>query len=501
MNNERQKKTPLLTALKKYMDKAPVPFDVPGHKMGRVQNDLSDILGVDLFRMDVNAPIGIDNLYKGTGVIKKSEDLMAEAFNADKAIFLINGTTSGIMMMVMGCVNSGEKIILPRNVHKSAINSLIVSGAIPVFVEPDYDHTLGIANAVPVEEYVRAMDENPDAVAIFVINPTYFGVASHLEKIVEEAHKRDMIVMVDEAHGAHLHFDKHLPISAMDAGADISSLSMHKTCGSLTQSSALLIKGTRVDYKRVRKAYTMFGSTSPSHILLASLDASRKKLALEGKKIMKHIRLLSAYAVKELNKISGIEVLDTSYCSAKTPGRYAFDDTRLTIRVDKLKKSGFQVYQEMQKKYNIQLELAEPNLVLAILAIGSTKEDVDALIDAFRDMSSKVNQKGERHRLPKNLVYDYADIAISPRDAYYSDYETKKVTEEIEGRISCESVMIYPPGIPMLIPGEKITKNLIKIYEYYLKAGCAIMSDSPVGYIKVVKETEEKKIVKPRFFY
>ena len=143
MNYERQKKTPLLTAIKKYVESDPVPFDVPGHKMGRIHNDLSDAIGIDVFKYDVNAPIGIDNLYKGTGVIYEAESLMAEAFKADKAIFLINGTTSGIMMMIMGCVNSGEKIILPRNVHKSAINALIVSGAIPIFVDPEYNHDLG----------------------------------------------------------------------------------------------------------------------------------------------------------------------------------------------------------------------------------------------------------------------------------------------------------------------------------------------------------------------
>ena len=486
MNREKQKKTPLLTAIKKYMDSNPVPFDVPGHKMGRVQNDLSDLIGIKAFQADVNAPIGIDNLYKGTGVIHESEELLAEAYGAKHAIFLINGTTSGIMMMIMGCLNSNEKIIIPRNVHKSVINALIVSGAIPVFVEPEYDYENGIANGVSVDEYVKAMDENKDAKAIFVINPTYFGVCSDLKSIVEEAHKRNMIVMVDEAHGAHLHFSSKLPLSSMQAGADIASLSMHKTCGSLTQSSALLIKGDLVDYKRVRKAYTMFGSTSPSHLLLASLDAARKKMALEGNRILNNNLKLAKYAREKLNKINGIKVLDKSYCT--TNGRYDFDETRLVIKVDGLRMSGFQVYKEIRANYNIQLELAETYLVLAILAIGSTKEDVDRLIFAFEDMSNKYFQKGKRHRLP-NLVYDYADIAISPREAYFSETKTVDILTS-EGQISAESVMIYPPGIPMLIPGEKITKNIINIYSYYVKAKGTIMSDSQIGQIKIVDRKE-----------
>ena len=488
MKSSKQKKTPLLTAIKNYIDSNPVPFDVPGHKMGRIHNEFTDLIGIKVYQADINAPIGIDNLYKGTGVIFESEMLLAEAYDADKAIFLINGTTSGIMTMIMGCVNAGEKIILPRNVHKSAINALIVSGAIPVFVEPDFDPENGISNGVKVEDYINAMDNNLDATAIFVINPTYFGVCSDLKTIVEEAHKRNMIVMVDEAHGAHLHFNNELPLSSMQAGADISSLSMHKTCGSLTQSSALLIKGNRVDYQRIRKTYSMFGSTSPSHLLLASLDATRKYMVFEGKKVLKENLKLAEYARNHLNKIPGIYVLDKSYCDNDNTGRFSFDETRLVIKVDGLRMSGFQVYKEIRANYNIQLELAETYLVLAILAIGSTKEDVDRLIFAFEDMSNKYFQKGKRHRLP-NLVYDYADIAISPREAYFSETKTVDILTS-EGQISAESVMIYPPGIPMLIPGEKITKNIINIYSYYVKAKGTIMSDSQIGQIKIVDRKE-----------
>lgn len=490
MNVDRQRKTPLLTAIKKYVESNPVPFDVPGHKMGRIGNDLSDFIGIRAFQADVNAPIGIDNLYKGTGVIYEAEVLLADAYGADRAIFLINGTTSGIMMMIMGCVYAGEKVIVPRNVHKSAINGFIVSGTIPVFVEPDYDHELGIANGVRTEDYIRAMEENPDAVALFVINPTYFGICSDLERIVAEAHKRDMIVMVDEAHGAHLAFNDALPKSSMQCGADIAAISMHKTCGSLTQSSALLIKGNRVDYTRIRKAYTMFGSTSPSHLLLASLDASRKTMALQGRRILNRNLKLAEYARQKLNAIPGVSVLEKTYCEQKGSGRFAFDETRLVIRVDGLRKSGFDIYKELRKNYNIQVELAETYLVLAILAIGSTKEDVDRLVAAFSDLSLRSYQKGQRHRLP-TLRYEYADIAISPREAYFADFTVVPIAQA-EGRISCESVMIYPPGIPILIPGERITKPIIDTYRYYVKVKGTIMCDSAVGSIKVVRKENER---------
>ena len=265
MNLKRQEHTPLLDAIKKYVESEPVPFDVPGHKMGSLKTELSDYAGEMLYRLDINAPIGLDNLYHPNGVIKEAEDLFAEAFGADEAIFSVNGTTGGIMTMIVGIIDAKDKIILPRNVHKSVINALILSGGIPIFVAPDVDQDTGIANGVPTENYVKAMDENPDTKAIFVINPTYFGITSDLKAICEEAHKRGIIVIVDEAHGAHLHFNDSMPLSAMEAGADISSLSVHKTGGSLTQSSVILVKKDRVNFSRIQRVFAMFSSTSPNH--------------------------------------------------------------------------------------------------------------------------------------------------------------------------------------------------------------------------------------------
>ncbi len=484
MDLEKQKETPLLTAMKDYVESKPIPFDVPGHKMGRIQTELASLVGSDIFRYDINAPIGIDVLYKNTGVIKKASDLLAEAFNAHHALFLINGTTSGIMTMIMSHINEKEKIILPRNVHKSVINALIVSGAMPVFVDPVYDQYLGIANGVLTSEYIKAMDENPDAKAIFVINPTYFGIASNLKKIVKEAHKRNMIVMCDEAHGAHLHFHEKLPISAMDAGADVTCLSIHKTLGSLTQSSVLLTKGKRVDFKKIIKVYTMFGSTSPNHLLLASIDAARKKMVFEGHEILENTINLANYAREKLNLIPGIHCVNSSYCKSDENKEFSFDETRIVITVRELNKSGFEIRHLLKEKYNIQVELAETYIVLAILAIGSTKEDVDCLISAFEDISSTCYIEKKKSSL-RNFHFDYADIAVRPREAYNAPSKTVKIKDAVN-EISTESVMIYPPGIPLFIPGEIITKDILKIYRFYMKKGGAIMQDSKIGYVKII---------------
>ncbi len=484
MDLKKQNNTPLMSAMKDYVESSPIPFDVPGHKMGRIVSEFASLIGEDVFRYDVNAPIGIDVLYKHIGVIRESEDLFADACNASRALFLINGTTSGILTMIMSQINAKEKIILPRNVHKSVINALIVSGAIPVFVEPIYDQYLGIANGVLLKDYVKAMDENPDAKAVFVINPTYFGITSSLKDIVIEAHKRDMLVLVDEAHGAHFYFSDELPISAMDAGADITCLSTHKTIGSLTQSSVLLTKGDRVDFKEIINANAMFNSTSPSHILLASIDAARKMMVFKGREILSNSIKLAHYAREKLNLIPGIHCLNASYCRSEEHKEFDFDKTRLVITVRELGLTGFEVMHLIRKKFNIQFELAETYLVLAILAIGSTKEDVDKLINAFSEISKEYYSYKEKKE-STNFHFDYADIAVRPREAYNAPNKILDI-DDAENEICAESVMIYPPGIPLLIPGEIITRDIIEIYKMYLNTSGTILQDSKVSKVKVI---------------
>lgn len=490
MDIKRQEQTPLLTTIKSYIDSKPIPFDVPGHKMGRLKNEFTDLVGEKVFQADVNAPLGIDNLYKGHGVIKQSSDLFADAYDADEAIFLINGTTSGIMTMIMGVVNAKEKIILPRNVHKSVINALIVSGAYPIFVQPDIDEELGIANGVPLDTYIAAMNQNPDAKAIFVINPTYFGVVSNLREIVKEAHKRDMVVLVDEAHGSHLQFNDNMPYSAMESGADVCALSMHKTGGSLTQSSVLLIKNDRVDYQRILRAYTMFGSTSPSHLLLASLDAARKKMVFEGKSLLDNCLKMADEARKRINNMKGLSCLDRSYCDSNS-GRYDFDETKLVVRVNGLGLSGFEVYKILRYDYNIQLELAEVNLILAIISIGTLKSDVDALVDALEDISNRFYHEDNEKEIPV-LEHGFPVMAARPREAYHAPYKSVRIEDAI-GEISTESVMVYPPGIPLVIPGECISVEVVNLYQYYNQNGGVIMSDSLPGFVKIIDQENWKE--------
>ncbi|MBN2504050.1 MAG: aminotransferase class I/II-fold pyridoxal phosphate-dependent enzyme, partial [Bacilli bacterium] len=323
MKDDRQRKTPFFTKLKEYGMNNVTPFDVPGHKLGKIKNDMMDFVGANTFMLDANAPIGLDTLGKPHGVIKEAEKLMAEAFHADKSYFLTNGTTTGILAMIMSTCRANDKIILPRNVHKSVINALILSGAMPIFVKPDIDSDLGIANGVTYDAYAAAIEEHPDSAALLIINPTYFGVASDIERITALAHENDILVLADEAHGAQFYFSDNLPMGAMDAGADISATSVHKTGGSFTQSSVLLTKGRRIDHTRLRTTLNMLQSTSPSGLLMASLDVSRKVLYFEGKRRIDKLLKIAEKAREELSKVPGIKVIDNEYIEKR--GDFSFD--------------------------------------------------------------------------------------------------------------------------------------------------------------------------------
>lgn len=484
MNKEKQNNTPFFSEMKKYIESDPTCFDVPGHKMGNFDNDLEEYAGKTLYKLDVNAPIGLDNLYHPHGVIKEAEDLLADLYNVDEALFSINGTTGGIMTMIIGTIDAKEKIILPRNVHKSIINSLILSGAYPIFVMPDTDPETGIANGVKIDNYIKAMDENPDAKAVFVINPTYFGVTSNIKKLAKEAHERNMIVIADEAHGSHLYFHEDLPLGAMAAGADISSVSLHKTFGSLTQSSAILMNKKRINVSRIKKVYAMLSSTSPNHILLASIDVARKRMALDGHKLLSNTLDLARKTRERINKIRGFHCLDKSYLDGN--GRFDIDETKLVINTSEVGLSGFEIFKLMREVENVQMELGEISELLAIFTIGTTQKDADRLIEGLQKISDKYYDITDIKTIP-HFSYSFPELIVRPREAFHAPSKVISLDDAV-GEISAESIMIYPPGIPLAIPGEIITQNAIDLLHFYEKEGGVVLSDSPDGYIKVLDQ-------------
>ena len=475
-----QTKTPFVDALKQYTSEDVVPFDVPGHHMGNIVNAATELLGHEVFHCDVNAPIGLDNLAKPSGVILEAERLLADACGADEGFFLINGTSSGIIAMIMTAVRANEKIILPRNVHKSIINGLILSGAVPVYVMPEIDNDLEIANQPSFEDWKKAILRNPSAKAVFVINPTYFGSVGPLKQIVEFAHAHHMAVLCDEAHGAHYYYkNKHCPLSAMAAGADMTAASFHKTVGSLTQSSVLLSHNGLFSRPDIQKTLNIINTTSPSHILIASLDAARSFMASEeGTEAMERTYELAALARQEIAKIPGF--INEGHEHFLAHGSYDYDESKLVIGLDHLDIDGFQLYHLLKEKYLIQTELAETYAVLGIFAIGNNREHVDRLIAALKDISAA-------HYHPDVTYPDhhfdssFPFMVIRPRAAFHAPGKVLPI-DECDGAISKEQVMIYPPGIPLIVPGEVWTTELIERVKHYATTGITILSSYHDGF-------------------
>lgn len=486
-----QNKTPLFDALKKYVEDKTISFHVPGHKGGRGIPEFSDFVGKNVMAIDVTAGIlDLDTICNPLGVIREAEELAAQAFGAEHAHFLVNGTTSGIQAMILSVAGPGDEIIIPRNAHRSVVGGLILSGAKPVYIKPVIDDYMGIAMGITPESVRRTLVEHPNAKAVFVINPTYYGVASNLKEIVEIAHSFGKPVIVDEAHGAHFGFHGDLPLSAMEAGADISSASVHKLVGSMTQSSILLVKSDLIDDRRVKAAMNITQTTSPSYPLMASLDVARKQIALSGKDMLDKTIKLCENARKKLNEIPGIYVM--GHDVENTEGCFAYDPTKLAINVRELGISGFEMERILKYDYHIQVELSDLYNVLAVGAIGDNEESLKALVDATYEIS--------RTHCRKNLVKincefpDNQELVVSPRFAFYS--ETRVVSiEDSEGEISTEMLMAYPPGIPILCPGEQITKEVIEYAKALSSEGCHLQGteDPDAQYIKVLAKKEQVK--------
>ena len=488
---EEQIKTPYLDAYKKYLDKHTTAFDVPGHHQGKIKTDFNKVFGPSIYKSDVNAPRGMDNLSHPTGVIKEAQELFAKACGATYAKFLINGSSEGNLIMLMSALKAKEKILMPRNVHKSVINGLVLSGAVPIFVMPEIDKNTEIVNQISYKDWKKAIDNNPDAKAIFIINPTYFGATCNIKKVVEYAHLKNMIVLVDEAHGSHFYFSSHSPISAMEAGADMSTLSIHKTGGSLTQSSVLLVNGNRVPRYDVIKTFNLLTTTSPSSLLIASLDSARKYLVFHGSRTINRIIKLAREARNRINEIKGFKARDKDYF--KENGAYDYDETKVVVELDNLSLTGFELYKILKDKYNIQIELGETYVFLLLFTVGTKKEDVDIIVNALKKISKKYYKEDIVYPSHHYLKDSFPPLVLRPREVYHASLKIVKLDKALN-KISKEMIMTYPPGIPVIIPGERFTQNVIDELKYFKKIKANILSDfEGVNEVSVVDELKLEK--------
>ena len=484
MNNKKlsQQRAPVYQALKEYKAKRVVSFDVPGHKQGRGNPYLTDFLGQQCMSVDVNSMKPLDNLCHPVGVIREAEELAADAFGAAHAFFMVNGTSSAVQAMVMSVCKAEEKIIMPRNVHRSAINALIVSGAIPVYADPGVNKSLGIPLGMSVRDVTAAIAAHPEAKAVLVNNPTYYGVCPDLTEIVRVAHAAGMKVLADEAHGTHFYFGENMPQSAMAAGADMAAVSMHKTGGSLTQSSFLLCaESVRPGY--VRQVINLTQTTSASYLLLSSLDISRRNLALNGRDIFRKVTEFAEYARGEINRIGGLYAFSKELINGDS--FYDFDVTKLSIHTRDIGLAGIEVYDILRDDYGIQIEFGDISNILAIISVGDRSLELERLISALSEI------KRLYARDPAGMFdheYIEPEIVLTPQEAFFAEKRSMPIARS-EGQICAEFVMCYPPGIPILAPGERITSDILNYIAYAKEKGCFLTGteDLTIQNINIVE--------------
>lgn len=483
--------TPLFTALKKHAAGNPVQFHIPGHKKGLgTDKEFREFIGDNALSIDLINIAPLDDLHQPTGVIEEAQKLAADAFGADYTYFSVQGTSGAIMTMILSVCSPGDKIIVPRNIHKSVMSAIIFAGAKPVFVSPAQDANLGIDHGITTSSVRRALQRHPDAKAVVVINPTYFGVCANLKEIVDLAHSFHVPVLVDEAHGVHIHFHEKLPMSAMQAGADMAATSVHKLGGSMTQSSILNLntKNGYVNPQRVQTIISMLTTTSTSYLLLASLDTARRNLALHGRELAERAMELAHDLRSAINQIEGL------YCFGREilggEATYDHDPTKLTIHVRHLGITGYETENWLREHYNIEVELSDMYNILCLITPGDTQETADILLTALRELSKTYYKENNANELIVKIP-EIPHLSLIPRDAFYADTEVIPFKESA-GRIIAEFIYVYPPGIPILLPGEVISQDNIDYIVDHVEVGLPVKGpeDRYIDKVKVIVEAD-----------
>ncbi|TCP52659.1 arginine/lysine/ornithine decarboxylase [Tumebacillus sp. BK434] len=460
-------------AILSHLQTSPTAFHVPGHKMGR---GLPGELGAWLSaagRLDLTEIPGLDDLHAPEGAIRDAQRLAAEAFGAEETFFLINGSTAGNLAMVMTVCQPGDIILVPRNLHKSVIHGLVLAQARPVFYQPEVVAEFGIAGRVPAAEIARAVRENPQAKAVLITSPTYHGIASDLALIAGIVHEAGMLLLVDEAHGAHFAFHEQLPPTAMASGADMAVQSTHKLLGALTQASMLHVQGPRVDRVRLRKRLQLVQSTSPSYLLMASLDAARYQMETEGQARLEKALRAAADGRQQLLELPGLQVLP------------ADDLLKWTIRVTGLGITGTDAYRILHEEHKMMLELSDPYNVLAVLSYADGERQVDRLVTALAKLAPSGHQLTVsaytappklRAVLPLHDAFDLPSVTVPLREA--------------AGKVAAEMVIPYPPGIPLVLPGEEMTRDMLEYIEQLRSAGIRFSGaeDAALNTVQVIRQ-------------
>ena len=478
-----QSKSPLFDTLLAHVKKNVTSFHCPGHKNGRsIDKELRDYTGEEVYKFDVTVFDEVDSLHDPVGPIKKAQELMAQAYGVEHSFFLVNGTSVGNMAMFLAACDSGDSIIVSRSSHKSIMAGIIMSGVWPIWIQPKINQNLDLIFSTTYDQIKDALNRYPESKAVFITSPTYNGVVTELSRIVDLCHRRGKIVLVDEAHGAHLHFNKQLPESAVEAKADLCVQSTHKTLSAMSQGSVLHFNSKLIDLNRVKKVISMLQTTSPNYLTLASLDLARRQVYLHGEENFDRVIRAAEWGRSYINNN-----IPSMKCFTRQEIQkldFDLDITKLTVNVTKTGLSGYEIESILAKQYKIQLDYADLFNLVAIMGEGSNKTDVEIFVKALESINKKYHGK------QKNWILKIPSLAtemvMRPREVFLSN-NTKKISlAKAIGHVAAQTLTPYPPGIPIVIPGERITKEI-----------CDYLIDMSSKDIRISgQETEMLKTVK-----
>jgi arginine decarboxylase len=483
-----QTRAPVLEALEAYHQCEPVSFSIPAHKCGRSLDETTRaVLGDGPYKADAPTHKGLDDRADSYKVMSFAHDLAADAFGAETALFSTNGSTLSVQIAVVAATHPGEEVAVARNVHKSVISGLILSGARPVFVDPVYDDELALSYAVTPEALEAVLDAHPGVRAMLAISPTLAGVAADVSGLAEVCHARDIPLIMDDAWGADFPFHPELPPGSMESGADLAVASFHKSLTGLMETSIILAQGERVDRERLQLAMDGFETTSKSAMLIASMDAARRAMALHGERLLGRALSLARHAGEEIGALPGIRNLGPELDGR--PGVAGRDDKQVIVDVTGLGVTGFQAADWLYEQRRVGAEHHDVHHMTFVVTVADDAETVGRLVGAMRDLVEAAPTIADGAGLPSlppvsQLVGDYV---MSPRDAFLGT--TRRVPlEEAAGEIAAEPVSPYPPGVPLLVPGQRVHEGHIEFLRVGLEAGMVVqgVSDPSLEQLRVV---------------
>jgi arginine decarboxylase len=481
-----QSEAPILDAIRDYLADDITSFVVPAHKQGRsLERETLDALGADTYRHDIAMLNGLDDMNESLELQERAQELAADLFGAKKSFFLVNGSTLSVQCAVTAVAGPGEKLLVGRNVHKSIVSGLIIGGIEPVFLTPGFDDELDLSHGIAVDAVERTLDEHPDARGVVIVTPTYYGVTSDVAAIANACHERGVPLVTDDAWGGHFPFHPDLPAASLPSGADVAIASFHKTLTGLQQASILSIQGDLVDPTIVNYRIGLVETSSVSSLILASMDAARRSLALHGRDALDVTMRLARRARDEIATIRGLQLMGREVIGRD--GAHDLDETKLVIDVSGLGTNGYAAAEWLRTERKVLVELADPRRVMATVTVADDDETIGRLVAALRALAERPNRAiRATPGLPPSSALR-TELAMLPRDAYFARAEHVAADDAV-GRIAAEKVTPYPPGVPVLVPGERITRPILD----YLKAGVAIgmnvtdVADSQLETLRVV---------------